>query len=41
MRTRERDDDMAGFLRSLGWVALTSFGVGFAGYMLIGLTVIG
>jgi len=38
MRTHVQDDSPAGFLRSLGWVALVSFGVGFGGYLLIGMT---
>jgi hypothetical protein len=38
MRTVVRRDDPASFLRSMVWVAVGSFAVGFAGYLLFGLT---
>jgi hypothetical protein len=38
MRTAaRRDDDPVSFMKSMGFVALASFVVGFAGYMVFGL----
>ena len=36
MRSTLRRDDPAVFVRSMGWVALTSFVIGFGGYLLLG-----
>jgi len=42
MRTDvHHDDDPAIFLRSLGWIALTSFATGFGGYLLFGMGLTG
>jgi hypothetical protein len=37
MRTAVRRDDPVSFLRSMAFVAVASFAVGFAGYMVFGL----
>jgi len=38
MRTAARRDDPVAFLKSMVFVAVGSFVVGFAGYMIFGLT---